>query len=83
MAVIRIREQGVAENGFEVSLEINGQDYGRVIVRAPFAIDPQKDADLTWYFENWLRMPFVDTLRAERSAASVREYGVSLCCAPQ
>jgi hypothetical protein len=78
MPVIQIREQGVVENGFEVSLQIDGQDYGRIVVRAPFADQPQKDADLTWYFEKWLRMLFVDKVRAARSASSVREYGVSL-----
>jgi tetratricopeptide (TPR) repeat protein len=78
MSVIQIREQGVVENGFEVSLHIDGQDYGRVVVKAPFADQPQKDADLTWYFETWLRMPFADQVRAARSASSVREYGVSL-----
>ncbi len=74
MSVIQIREQGVVENGFEVSLYVDGQDYGQVVVRAPFADQPQKDADLTWYFEKWLRMPFVDKVRAARSASSVREY---------
>jgi hypothetical protein len=64
MSVIQIREQGVVENGFEVSLYIDGQDYGQVVVRAPFTDQPQKDADLTWYFEKWLRMPFVDKVRA-------------------
>jgi hypothetical protein len=78
MSVIQIREQGVVENGFEVSLHVDGQDYGRVVVKAPFADRPQQDADLTWYFEKWLRMPFVDKVRAARSASSVREYGVSL-----
>jgi CHAT domain len=78
MAVIQIREQGVIENGFEVSLYVDGQDYGQVVVRAPFADRPQQDADLTWYFEKWLRMPFVDQVRAARSASSVRDYGVSL-----
>jgi hypothetical protein len=77
MSVIQIREQGVVENGFEVSLHVDGQDYGRVVVRAPFVDQPQKDADLTRYFEKWLRMTFVDEVRAARSAASAREYGVS------
>ncbi len=76
--MIQIREQGVVEKGFEVSLHIDGQDYGRVVVKAPFADRPQQDADLTWYFEKWLRMPFADQVRAARSASSVRDYGVSL-----
>jgi tetratricopeptide (TPR) repeat protein len=78
MSVIQIREQGAVEHGFEVLLHVDGQDYGRAVVKAPFADRPQQDADLTWYFEKWLRMPFVDQMRAARSASSVRDYGVSL-----
>jgi tetratricopeptide (TPR) repeat protein len=78
MPVIQIRERGSIENSIELDLVIDGQDYGRVTVSSPFATEPQKDADLTWYFEEWLKMPLLEKVRAERAAHSVREYGESL-----
>jgi tetratricopeptide (TPR) repeat protein/GTPase SAR1 family protein len=78
MSVIQIRERGSIENSIELDLVIDGQDYGRVTVSSPFATEPQKDADLTWYFEKWLNMPLLEKVRAERAAKSVREYGESL-----
>ncbi|MEE3717251.1 tetratricopeptide repeat protein [Tumidithrix elongata RA019] len=79
MSVIQIREKEQIEDGFTVTLSIDGQDYGGAIaILAPFAAEPQKEANLGWYFEEWLRMPLVDAVRAQSAAESVREYGVSL-----
>jgi tetratricopeptide (TPR) repeat protein len=78
MPVIQIREKEQIENGFVVTLRIDGTDYGDATAIAPFAGEPQKEADLGWYFEQWLEKPLVDTVRAKVAAESVHEYGVSL-----
>jgi len=45
-------------------------------VRNPFGL--AEEASLEWYFEDWLRFPMLDTVRANAAAASVRAYGENL-----
>ncbi len=82
MPIIQIRELEQLENqlkdSFDLNLSIDGTDYGRVTAIAPFMDQPQKEADLAWYLEEWMQMPIIDTQRSQGAAASVREYGESL-----
>jgi tetratricopeptide (TPR) repeat protein len=47
-------------------------------IRDPFAEEPQQEAELEWYFEEYLTFPFVPEVRARDVAESVRDYGKTL-----
>jgi hypothetical protein len=84
MPVITIREGQRTETGsksvFTATLSFNfGNDRRvnfQVEVQNPFGL--AEEASLEWYFEDWLRFPMLDTVRANAAAASVRAYGENL-----
>lgn len=75
MAVITIREQGQIEVGFNATLVIDGNNYS-ITVQDPFK--PKEEQKLEWYFEEWLRYPILEQVKADRAAASVKKYGEEL-----
>ena len=75
MAVITIREQGQTEVGFNATLVIDGNNYS-ITVQDPFK--PKEEQKLEWYFEEWLRYPILEQVKADRAAASVKKYGEEL-----
>ncbi|MEN9565289.1 MAG: hypothetical protein RLZZ69_485, partial [Cyanobacteriota bacterium] len=75
MAVITIREQGKTETGFNATLVIEGNNY-QITVSDPFAA--REEQELEWYFEEWLRYPILEQVKATKAAASVRQYGQEL-----
>jgi len=62
--------------GFTATLSFDGRVNFQVEVRNPFGL--AEEASLEWYFEDWLRFPMLDTVRANAAAASVRAYGENL-----
>ncbi len=75
MAVITIREQGQTETGFNATLVIEGNNY-QITVNDPF--ESKEEQELEWYFEQWLRYPILEQVKADRAKASVRKYGEEL-----
>ncbi|MDJ0903010.1 MAG: hypothetical protein QNJ55_29840 [Xenococcus sp. MO_188.B8] len=75
MAVITIREQGQTETGFNATLVIDGNNYN-ITVNDPF--EPKEEQELEWYFEEWLRYPLLEQVKASRAKDSVRKYGEEL-----
>ena len=75
MAVITIREQSQTETGFNVTLVIQGDNY-QITLSDPF--DVKQEQELEWYFEDWLRYPILEQIKADRAKASVEEYGKEL-----
>lgn len=78
MQTIKITQQNTTETGFEVKLTIGGVEFGPIGVSDPFGLTPQREKELEWYFEQWIRFPFTDTTRAAKAAASVKAYGIGL-----
>ena len=80
MPVITIREGQKTETGskssFTATLSFDGRVNFQVEVQSPFGL--AEEASLEWYFEDWLRFPMLDTVRANAAAASVRAYGENL-----
>ncbi|GHO73952.1 hypothetical protein KSD_17230 [Ktedonobacter sp. SOSP1-85] len=75
MTVIRIQEQTTKEHE---SVAVVSFDYGiqfPITVKDPFADDSARERDLEWYFEEHLSLPFLETVRAQKAARSIREYG--------
>ena len=73
MTLISIRERGTLHAGPVVS--IDGQEHP-IQVTDPF--DAKAEGELAWYFEEHLRFPFKDQVRARQAAASIKPYGEQL-----
>ncbi len=73
MPLISIRQRGAISAGPVVA--IDGQEYPTTVTD-PF--EPRAEADLEWYFEQHLRFPFTDQVRARAAAASITSYGERL-----
>ncbi|MCP4113094.1 MAG: Tfp pilus assembly protein PilF, partial [Desulfobacteraceae bacterium] len=76
MPTVRIRQTGYEENRFEAAVSINDEGEYPVTITDPFS--PQEEKELEWYFEEYLKFPFVDKVRFEHAAKSVTLYGESL-----
>jgi tetratricopeptide (TPR) repeat protein/type II secretory pathway predicted ATPase ExeA len=76
MQTITIAQKNITEAGFEATLTIEGSTFA-IKVRDPFGLDGREKA-LEWYFEEWIRVPLMDTTIAARAARSVKEYGIEL-----
>ncbi len=76
MSIISIREQQKTETGFKAILSFDGGTEYPIVVENPFL--PEQEAELEWYFEQWLVFPLTQTARAERARDSVRSYGEAL-----
>lgn len=67
------------DNGESFAASVQFGTYG-----APYPItvsnphSPAMEKQLEWYFEEWLKFPFTDKVRAEVAAKSIRAYGESL-----
>lgn len=73
MKLIEIREDAGRPNG--AVLRIDGYDYP-VIVASPFEANQLEELD--WYFEEHLRFPFTDAVRARQAGESITAYGQAL-----
>ena len=76
MSIISIREQQKTETGFKAIVSFDGGTEYPIAVENPFP--PEQEAELEWYFEQWLVFPLTQTVRAERARDSVRSYGEAL-----
>ncbi|MGP1371633.1 MAG: CHAT domain-containing protein, partial [Almyronema sp.] len=61
---------------FEATLQFEGGSSYPVTITNPF--NPQQEAGLEWYFEGWLRRPFLNTVTAEQIKNSIAVYGKAL-----
>ncbi|MCP4105041.1 MAG: tetratricopeptide repeat protein [Desulfobacteraceae bacterium] len=76
MPTVRIRQTGYEENRFEAVVTINDEGEHPTTITDPFS--KQEEKELEWYFEEYLKFPFVDKVRFENAAKSVTRYGESL-----
>jgi hypothetical protein len=75
MTLISIRER-TGPDGANATVSFDGQGEYPVTVNPPFS-DEEED-QLEWYFEQHLRFPFTEQVRAHAAAASVATYGERL-----
>lgn len=73
MEVIEVREDGSRPAG--AVLRIDGYEHP-VTVSSPFDTDQLQELD--WYFEQHLRFPFTDQVRARQAGESITVYGEAL-----
>ena len=74
--VITIREKSQQDGAFETRVSFDHKGSYKAVIKNPF--DVQKEEQLDWYFEKWLRFPFVDKVKAENTAHLILDYGDSL-----
>ena len=77
MEVIEVREDAGRLAG--AVLRIDGYDHP-VTVSSPFDTDRLQEFD--WYFEQHLRFPFTDQVRARQAGESITAYGEALSQSP-
>jgi hypothetical protein len=77
MPTITLREQQqLAPNQFQATLQFAGGSSYPVTITNPF--DEQQEARLEWYFEEWLRRPFLNQVTAQQVKNSIPAYGETL-----
>ncbi len=76
MPVITIREKKSIDQGFEADLVLDGRGNYPITINNPFGDYEEKL--VSWYFENWLDNPHLDTVRAKEAADLLNNYGVKL-----
>ncbi|NER35419.1 MAG: tetratricopeptide repeat protein [Oscillatoria sp. SIO1A7] len=76
MPTIAIREKQKTEAGFEAALIFDGGTEYPLAVTDPF--EARQEKRLEWYFEQWLRFPTIDKVKASEAAASIEDYGKRL-----
>jgi tetratricopeptide (TPR) repeat protein len=76
MPTIAIREEQQTETGFTATLSFDGRvNYPIAIVDPATGNDEQR---LEWYFEDWIKFPLSNEVRAEEVVTQIRAYGESL-----
>lgn len=78
MTVIRIRgkEKGPENSEFEATVSFDADEEYELTLTNP--LGPKRQEELEWYFEQWLKFPFTDKVRAQTAAASLKDCGESL-----
>ncbi len=77
MNAIVIRQVGDEEKSpFAARIIFGENHWPEITIANPF--DDAHDQDLEWYFEKYLRMPFVDKVRSSDTAKIIASYGENL-----
>jgi tetratricopeptide (TPR) repeat protein len=76
VTLIRIREQPRGQVGSNALLSFeHGAEYP-VSIHDPFS--EEEEQQLEWYFEQWLRFPFLNQVKAQTAAEIIPTYGEKL-----
>ena len=76
MTLITIRETAQTDAGWQVDVRFDHGPAYKATVSDPFSEKEEKR--LEWYFEQWLKFPFTNQVKAQKAAASVERYGERL-----
>ncbi len=76
MTLITIRERRDSPDGTNATLSFDHQGEYPITITPPFS--PEDEQRLEWYFEQHIRFPFVQQVRARQAADSIAAYGEAL-----
>jgi tetratricopeptide (TPR) repeat protein len=76
MPIITIREEQPTESGFTAILSFDHRGNFPITIHDPLAAGDEQRWE--WYFEEWLRFPMLDTVKAHQIADSIKNYGEAL-----
>ncbi|MCP4696917.1 MAG: hypothetical protein GY862_08725, partial [Gammaproteobacteria bacterium] len=74
---ITLTEAALIDNGFQATLAFEESNRRYPVTVAP-PCDEQQEAELEWYFEQHLKFPFINNVRYQNAAESVRTCGETL-----
>ncbi len=76
MALISIEEvHSEGQDAFQAAVSFNNGPKYLFTVHNPFSLEQEQE--LEWYFEEHLRFPFTNKVRAKNAAATITVYGES------
>ncbi|MCO5200013.1 MAG: Tfp pilus assembly protein PilF, partial [Anaerolineae bacterium] len=73
--LIRQTDEATA-SPFQAEISFNHGTRHPITITDPF--NAEQEAELEWYFETWLELPFINTVRARKAAESITTYGTAL-----
>ena len=73
MPLITIRQQQSSSPEFKATVSFDRQGDYPITITSPF--NKQEELELEWYFEEWLRFPFINKVKAERAKQRLKAYG--------
>lgn len=77
LITIREVEQIVGERVvFSAEIRLNSNPPTPITITDPNT--PKMEREWEWYFEEWLKYPFINQVRAQQTVEKIREYGESL-----
>ena len=76
MPIITIREEQPTESGFTATLSFDHRVNFPITIHDPLAAGDEQRWE--WYFEEWLRFPMLDTVKANQVSESIKNYGEAL-----
>ncbi len=76
MTLITIRETGSITDSPNAFVSFDRQGEYPITITNPFSKDDEKD--LEWYFEKYLRFPFLEGVRVDKAEKSILAYGQAL-----
>jgi tetratricopeptide (TPR) repeat protein/tRNA(Leu) C34 or U34 (ribose-2'-O)-methylase TrmL len=76
MPIITIREEQPTESGFTATLSFEHRVNFPIAIHDPLAAGDEQRWE--WYFEEWLRFPMLDTVKANQVSESIKNYGEAL-----
>src|SRR5438874_1780201 len=77
MVQIQIRERPAGPDGSNATVSFDNTGEYPITISDPFA-EPEEEQLLEWYFEEHLRFPFLEQVKAQKAAASISTYGETL-----
>src|SRR5436309_13108504 len=76
MTLIRIQERPNGPNGANAIINFNNGPEYPITISDPFS--PEEEKLLEWYFEEHLQFPFLNQVKAQQAATSIKAYGEKL-----
>ncbi|MGD2250381.1 MAG: hypothetical protein PVF58_18435 [Candidatus Methanofastidiosia archaeon] len=73
---ISIKEKSKDGETFTIAISFNDGPEYTVSMKDPFDLETERLFE--WYFEDFLKFPFIDTVKAKKAATTVNNYGVHL-----
>ena len=73
---ITIREKSKDGETFNIAVSFNNGPEYSVSIKDPFDLETERLFE--WYFEEYLKFPFIDTVKAGKAAIAINDYGKDL-----
>lgn len=76
MTLITIRQTGSINDSPNATLSFNYVGQSVITINNPFSV--AEEERLEWYFERYLKFPFIESVKADQARESIKGYGRTL-----